>query len=205
MTITSKSLSVNDAIESRRSIRQYRQEPIPRADIDEILRLMRLAPSAYNIQPWRFIVVTDLKLKKQLKEAAYGQAQVGNAPAVIVVTSDMEDVLANLEEIIPNSMDDAKAEAYQKRLQKTFEAMGVEGRARYGATQTYIALGFLLIAAKSFGYDTSAMLGFDPAKVRALLDLPEYVQLPALVALGRGTEAGYPRHRHSLERIVTYR
>lgn len=205
MAITSRTLSVKDAIESRRSIRQYRQEPVPKGDLDEILRLTGLAPSAYNIQSWRFIIVTDKKFKEQLKEAAYGQTQVGNAPAVIVVTSDMEDVLANLEEIIPNSMDDSKAEGYQKRLQRTFEAMGVEGRARYGATQTYIALGFLLIAAKSMGYDTSAMLGFDPDKVRTLLDLPEHVQIPALVAIGHGTEAGNPRHRHALERIVTYR
>ena len=58
--------SVSEAIQNRRSIRQYVQEPIPRADLEEILRLTSLAPSAWNVQPWRFIVVTHPDKKSKL-------------------------------------------------------------------------------------------------------------------------------------------
>jgi len=74
-------LTVAEAAESRRSIRRYEPEPIPREDLEEILRLTGLAPSAFNAQPWRWIVVETPELKARLQDAANGQAQVGNAPA----------------------------------------------------------------------------------------------------------------------------
>ncbi len=98
-------------------------------------------------------------------------------------------------------MDDGKTEAYQKRLRRTFEAMGVEGRARYGAAQTYIALGFLLIAAKSLGYDTSAILASILQKSAHCSTCRSTCRFLRWLPLG--AEAGYPRHRHALERIVT--
>ena len=67
-------LTVPDAIASRRSIRKFVQEPLPEADLREIIRLAGLAPSAWNVQPWRFAVVQDPELKARLREAAYGQA-----------------------------------------------------------------------------------------------------------------------------------
>ncbi|BCU81298.1 nitroreductase [Polycladomyces abyssicola] len=198
-------LSVKEAIESRRSIREYEQKPIPRADLQEILWLAHLAPSAWNVQPWRLIVVTDPELKSQLQEAAYGQKQVGSAPAVIVVTSDMEDVLQHPREFAHPNMPPEAVDRLEKTILDTFGSQSVEQRGAWGAAQTYIFLGFLLIAAKGMGYDTSPMLGFDPVKVRRLLNLADHVQIPALVAIGKGAEPGYPHHRHSLDRIVTYR
>ena len=74
-----------------------------------------------------------------------------------------------------------------------------------GASQGYIALGFLLLAAESLGYQTSAMMGFTEAEVKAVLGLPAHVRVLALVALGRGVEEGLPHHRHPLERILRLR
>ena len=93
-------LSVREAIESRRSIRKFVQEPISKEEIQQILELVRLTPSAWNIQPWRFHVVTDYSLKEKLKEAAYGQKQVTSAPAVILIASDMENAMEHLPETI---------------------------------------------------------------------------------------------------------
>ena len=65
-------------------------------------------------------------------------------------------------------------------------------REAWGNAQANIFLGFLLLAAKSLGYDTSPMLGFDPEAVKALLGLPPHVRVPALVAIGKGAESGFP-------------
>ena len=83
-------------------------------------------------------------------------------------------------------------------------SQSVEQRGQWAVAQTYISLGFLLLAAQEKGYDTSAMLGFDPEKVKALFQLPDHVRIAALVALGKGTEPGRPHHRHSLDRIATF-
>jgi nitroreductase len=201
---TPETLSVKEAIETRRSIREYVQEPIPKEDIDEILRLTSLAPSGSNIQPWRFIVVTDPELKAQLKAVSYNQRQVGGAPALIIVTSDMEDVLLHLDETVHPAMSQERKEQGVKGLQHTFGSMSVEERGRSGLTQANIAFGFLLVAATGLGYATSPMLGFEQDKVRQLLGLGEHVQFAGMVALGKAAEEGFPTHRHPLERIVTY-
>ena len=104
---TPKVLDIKEAIETRRSIRKYVQEPMNQDDLHEILRLASLAPSAWNAQTWRFAVVQDAAIKQQLQDAAYGQGQVTNAPAVIVVYSDMEDTLATVEETAHPGMGEA--------------------------------------------------------------------------------------------------
>ena len=196
-------LTVQEAAETRRSIRRYEPEPVPREDLDEILRLTGLAPSAFNVQPWRFAVVESDEVKRPLQAAANGQRQVGDAPAVIVLYSDMTDALATLAETVHPGYGDGRAAAAD-RTAALFAATSPDARAQWGLEQTYIALGFLLLVARSFGYDTSAMLGFDPAKVKAVLDLPADARIAAIVAVGRRAEDGFPHHRHEVERVVRY-
>lgn len=197
-------LSTPDAISSRRSIRRFVQEPLDQHDLREIIRLAGLAPSAWNVQPWRFAVVQDPAFKARLREAAYGQAQVTNAPAVIAVYSDMEDVLATAEETAHPGLGSEGRGAQRKTFERVFGAQTVEARGQWGLAQANIAFGFLLVAARGLGYDTSPMLGFDPLKVRELLGLPEHVQFAGLVALGRRAEEGYAHHRHEVDRVATF-
>ena len=55
--IAAEVLTVTEADEARRSIRKYDPAPIPRAHLEEILRVTSLAPSPWNLQPWRFVIV----------------------------------------------------------------------------------------------------------------------------------------------------
>ncbi|HWI64702.1 MAG TPA: nitroreductase family protein [Symbiobacteriaceae bacterium] len=202
MSTMHKTLPVAEAIESRRSIRKYSNEPVPPEDLDEILRLTSLAPSAWNLQPWRIHVVTSSKLKQQLQEAAYGQSQVTAAPVVFVLVSDMEDTLAHSEEIIHPGASAVQRQRQLETIKNTFGPMSVEERGYWGLAQANIALGFLLLAAQGLGYATVPMLGFDPAKVKQLLGVPEHVKIAAMVPMGDADERGHSHHRHKLERIV---
>lgn len=206
MTIQSVNhiFSVKDAIESRHSIRKFVQEPIPKEHLDDIFSLVRLSPSAWNIQPWRFHVVTDTQLKEQLQEAAYGQQQVTSAPAVILVSSDMEDVLANLPDTVHPGLPPERKEEEVANLASLFGAMGVEERGQWGLTQANIALGILLISVQGFGYASVPMLGFDQEKVKEILGLPEHVKFAAMVPIGLADAEGYPHHRHELDKIVSF-
>jgi nitroreductase len=83
-------LTVMDVIRRRRSIRKYRPSEIPREHLLEILEAGRLAPSAGNRQPWRFIVVRDPDQRRRLAEAARGQMFIADAAAVLVAIADPE-------------------------------------------------------------------------------------------------------------------
>lgn len=200
----SASMTVTAAAEARRSIRSYAPTPIPAADLDEILRVAGLAPSAWNLQPWRVTVVTDPELKHQLQTAAYGQKQVGNAPAVLVIHSDMADTLAQMEDTVHPGMA-ATADTHCASVRQTFSGMSEADREAWGAAQTYLFVGVLLLKAQEAGYATSPMLGFKPDEVKSLLGLPAHVRIPALVAIGTAAEAGFPHFRHPLSRFVTRR
>ncbi|ULH16162.1 nitroreductase family protein [Deinococcus sp. KNUC1210] len=201
---TTKALTVQEAIETRRSIRKFVQEPMDQNDLREILELAGLAPSAWNAQTWRFAVVQTPEVKAKLQEAAYGQPQIGNAPAVIVVYSDMEDTLANVEETAHPGMGDAGRTGQRTTFDNAFGAQPVAQRGAWGLTQANIAFGFLMLAARGKGYDTVPMLGFQPDKVRELLGLPEHVQFAGLLPIGKRAEEGFPHHRHNIDRVTKF-
>ena len=197
-------LTVDEAAKRRRSIRKFLNEPVPREEIDEILRVTGLAPSSYNTQPWRFVVVADPEVKRKLAEAAYNQRQVLSAPAVIVLYTDMADALAAVDEIIPPGMDADGRTRLRSLILSSYSSLNEADRETAGAGQGYIALGYLMLVAEAHGYQTSPMLGFEPDAVKKLLGLPAHVRIPALVAIGKGAEEGFPHHRHPLSRITRY-
>jgi nitroreductase len=199
-----QTLTVTDAAEARRSIRVYESTPIPREHLTEILRVAGLAPSPWNLQPWRFVVVEDADTKRQLQDAAYGQKQVGGAPAVIVLYSDMTDAINTVEETVHPGMAGPSGDKAAADIRANFAAFSDADKAAWGYAESNIALGFLLLAAQSLGYSTSPMLGFSPEKVKALLALPADARIPALIAIGVGAEAGFPHHRHPIGRIARF-
>lgn len=199
-----QTMTVTDAAEARRSIRTYEQTPIPREHLNEILRVTGLAPSPWNLQPWRFVIVEDATTKSRLQDAAFGQKQVGGAPAVIVMYSDMTDAIDTVEETVHPGMAGPAGDKAAADIRATFAAYTEADKAAWGFAEANIALGYLLLTAQSLGYSTSPMLGFSPEKVKALLGLPADARIPALIAIGIGTEPGFPHHRHPLERIARF-
>ena len=193
------------AADGRRSVRQFDSTPISDDDLVELLRLAGRAPSAYNAQPWRFVVVRDDALKAKLAEAAFGQQQVLRAPATIVMYSDMSDALERMPEAMHPDMPIEKRDAGVASFRASFAQKSSAEREAWGAEQSNIALGYLLLLAESFGFGTSPMLGFDPAKVKSLLGLPEHVRIPALVAIGHPAEEGFRPHRLPIDTLVELR
>lgn len=81
-------MQVLEIIAKRRSIRKYKPEPVREEDLLKMLDAARLAPSAGNRQPWYFVVVKDLDIKKRIAEAASRQMFIADAGAIIVAVSD---------------------------------------------------------------------------------------------------------------------
>ena len=81
-------MEIFETIKNRRSIRAYKKQDLPRGTVEKLLDAARWAPSAGNVQPWEFVVTASSDLKRSLSLAAYGQRDVEEASAVIVVCAD---------------------------------------------------------------------------------------------------------------------
>lgn len=194
-----------NAAESRRSIRKYESTAVPRDEILDLLRLAARAPSAFNVQPWRFVVVTDPDLKQKLAAAAYNQQQVINAPATIVMYSDMESALERMPESMHPGLPQAQRDSGVASFRARFASQSVAEREGWGLGQANIALGYLLLLAEAKGLATSPMLGFEPEKVQEVLGLPAHVRIPALIAIGYPAEEGFAPHRLLIDSLVDFR
>lgn len=198
-------LSAADAAITRRSVRAYLDTPVTDLDLQALLELTGRAPSAFNLQPWRFIVVRDQAVKSDLQQAAFGQQQIGAAPVVIAIYADMDDTMANLGDVVHPDLTPEQRASTMAMLEKTFGSMTPEARANWANGQANIALGYLLLIARSEGFDTSPMLGFQPDRVKAILDIPASATITALIALGLGADDGFRSHRHAVTRMARFR
>ncbi|AKB80752.1 Nitroreductase family protein [Methanosarcina barkeri 3] len=99
-------MGIFDTIKDRRSIRTYKSERIPQEKLEKLLEAARLAPSAANRQNWKFIVVENEQVKKQLVTACNNQAFVGTASHIIAGIGDLSqkwhqvDLAIALEHIV---------------------------------------------------------------------------------------------------------
>lgn len=198
-------LSAAEAAIARRSVRSYTDQPVTDEEVRDLLELTGRAPSAFNLQPWRFIVVRDQQVKDDLRAAAFGQKQVSDAPVVIAMYADMEDTMAHLDEVVHPGLDAEKRESTLAMLRNTFGGMTPEARGVWANAQANIALGYLLLIARSEGFATSPMLGFNADTVKQLLGIPAHATVTSLVAIGRGADEGFESHRHTVERVAIFR
>src|SRR5659263_694802 len=83
-------MDVFEAIEARRSVRKYKKKRVPDELLDKVLEAARIAPSTSNTQSWKFKVVTDPATRKRIRDVAYGQRFVEEAPVVIACCLDFE-------------------------------------------------------------------------------------------------------------------
>jgi len=180
-------MDVIEAIEARRSIKRFDpHHRMTRAEQDELLRLARLSPTAFNLQHGRFVVVHDPELRRLLRDASYGQAQVTDASLLVVVCADMgawrkhaARCWAHVPEPARRGLVEAIERFYvdQPQLQRD-EAM----RSCSLAAQT------LMLAGQGLGYDSCPMDGFRVDDVARLINLPDDHLISMFVALGKALE-----------------
>lgn len=188
---------LSQAIQERRATPSFEDVPIHNPDLEKIIRAGLQAPSGYNLQPWRFVVVRDTEQKKKLRAAAFGQPKVEQASAVVVACGDplgWKD--GDLEEMLRISAQHGFNDpSEQEKIRKTVtgflggpasKTAGIEPTFDLWANrQTMIAFTTMMWAAEALGYDTAPMEGFMEDQVKALLKIPERVRVVALLAIGR--------------------
>jgi len=181
-----------DAINQRRSVKSFdKNHKMAKSEIDKLLELAVLSPTSYNIQNWRFVTITDQAIKDKLSELSHGQQQVSDASLVIILCADLnswdkkpERYWANMPQESRNALVKSLRNSYSGKLQQQRdEAMRSCGM----AAQT------IMIAAKSMGYDTCPMKGFDYDAVGNMINLPTDHIISMMVVVGKKTKDAPPR------------
>ena len=180
--------SLAQAIRDRRATPSFDGEPIPASDLRQILDAGLHAPSGYNMQPWRFIVVQHPEQKKRLRAASYNQAKVEEASAVIVACGDRDGWRKDLDEMLRLGRLGGMPESYAAQAESSVPAYlsGMTHEQMTGWLNKMVMLAFtsMMLMAEVMGYDTAPMEGFEQQKVCETLKLPMSYWVVALLAVG---------------------
>ncbi|MDY0355464.1 MAG: nitroreductase family protein [Sedimentisphaerales bacterium] len=165
-------MDVSEAIRRRYSCRNYEDKPLEKEKLEAILEAARQAPSAKNLQDWRFVVVTDKATRKKLAAAANDQTFIENAGAIVIACTVSEHVMRCGQAI--------------------------------GPIDVSIAIEHMCLQATELGLATCWIGSFYPDKVRAVVGIPESIEIIELLALGYPADCPKEHRREPIESIVCF-
>lgn len=181
-----------EAIAQRRAVKHY--DPSHRMSDAEIERLFTAAvqsPTSFNMQNWRFVLVRDPALRKEIRAAAHDQAQVTDASILIVMTADLKAWAKDPARYWRNAPK-AVQEILVPWMKPFYE--GREWQQRDEAMRSIgIAAQTLMLGAKAMGYDSCPMIGFDADKVGGLIRLPKDHVVGMMITIGKATQPAWPK------------
>ncbi len=199
-------MDVREAIRKRRSIRKFKPDPIPEEKIRLLLESARLAPSGTNIQPWRFIVVKDNDTKKKLQEAAHNQRHIKRAPVIIVCCADLKafkEFPDRVDELIESgALPERTREVFIPYLKKGMDTVTKDALMVAAAANVAIAVEHIVLQAVEIGLGTCWVRWYEDNKIKEILDIPEHVEVMALLPVGVPDEAPSQRPRLELDQLV---
>ena len=156
-------MALLDLLKHRKSVRHFLDRPVEREKIMTCLEAVRLAPSACNSQPWKFIVVDDRQLKNKLCDAAFSSIYFINAfckmaPVIVVVISERSKFLAQIG--------------------------GMFRGTKYYLIDIGIAIEHFVLQAEDLGLGTCWVGWFNEGAVKSILNIPQHKKIDILIALG---------------------
>src|SRR3989454_11133313 len=160
-------MEVLEAIKSGKSVSKFKPTPVPEQKIQAVFNAARLAPSAENLQPWKFIVVRDEDVKKQVVAACTNAKRLADAPLIVVACARLDEAVAT-----------------------------VGGYMNSYPGGVGMALAHLSLAATSEGLGTSWVFAFNEEKVRAALRIPQDAKVGGVSPLGFPGGCLPPEGRH---------
>ena len=179
------------AIAERRSIKHYDPNHIiPTAIVNRLMESALLSPTSFNMQNWRFVIVSNSKTKQAIRKAAWNQAQCSEASIVILLCADLDAhkdpqrYWVNAPKETSNALVPMITSFYQNKPQlQNDEAMRSIG----------IAAQTLMLGAKAMGYDSCPMIGFDRNKVGEIINLPKNHLIGMMLTIGKAIKPANKR------------
>jgi nitroreductase len=197
---------ITEVILDRRATIHFKEdEEVPEDVLRAILLLGAQAPSGYNLQPWRFIVVRDAENRKRLQQVAFNQPKVAEAPVVIICLGETRKWKEQADEVFEEGArrGAGNPETWKQARDGAVGFVSSFAPPVWVNRHTMIAATTMMLVAEAYGYDTAPMEGFDAAGIRAEFNVPEETEVVCLLAIGRAAEPDKVyTGRFELSRIV---
>ena len=196
-------MNVIEAIYKRRAVKHFDpRHKITPAEERQLLEATVQAPTSFNIQHWRFVILRDPDLRERIrKEYGNDQAQMTDASLLVLFTADVKGWQKSPERYWTNAPREVSD------LLVGWMGPFHEGRDWLQRDEAQRSIGLamqtLMLAAQELGYQSCPMIGFDGEKVAELVNLPEDHVMGPMVAIGKGTEDPWPKPwQLSLDELV---
>lgn len=198
-------MQFSDIVMQRYAVKKFDERKIPEEKIGELLELVRFAPSALNLQPWKIKVVADKKQKELLKPAAFGQEQITTCSHLLVFCADpdYDSLIRKLGTLLETNGVPAEMREMVIGMARQFAGkMTPEQQLAWSQAQTYLALGNALNGAKALGFDSCPMGGFDPKEFSRILRIPPPLVPVMLCPVGYAADRPMKKIRFAREDIL---
>ena len=189
-------LCVPDAIRARRTTKKFKPDPIPEATLKELIALTLAAPSSFNLQQWRIILIDDPAQKAALAKASWNQAQVATAPVTFVFAASLRGWEKTLDHTIKTACElgawtDKTANYFRGSIPGFQDGLGEKQR-EYAIKDAIIAATHCALAAESLGLNSCFMNGWQEDAVKEIIGAKENpdIAIALLLPVGYG-EASY--------------
>jgi nitroreductase len=180
------------AIQARRSIKKFDPDYVMSPqDVDQLLESVILSPTAFNIQNWRFVAISEQGVQQQFKEIGWNQAQFTDCSLLVVICGDR------------NAYNQEPERYWRNAPQPVREAMVPMIKGFYGANEPVrrdenlrsggMAAQTLMVAAKAMGLDSCPMTGFDFGAAAKIINLPDEHDIVMAVTVGKALEEARER------------
>lgn len=198
-------------IKDRRSATNFLEDQsITKEELNEIFELVKLAPSAFNLQHTKYITIIDPEMKEKVKTAAYGQYKVSSASAVMIVLGDKK-AFQHAAEIYEGltMLGIVNKQEYDHMVEDTtsfYEVKGEEFQRDEAIRNASLSAMMFMLAAKDKGWDTCPMIGFDQEEVKRLLEIDDQHEVALMITIGKEkVESRRPRgYRKPVNEFVTF-
>jgi nitroreductase/dihydropteridine reductase len=197
-------MEFKDLVMHRYATKKFDGRKIDQARVDQLLEMIRFSPSALNIQPWKIKIVTDQKIKEQLKPASWDQEQITTCSHLLVfcANSDIAGLINKLETEMKKAAVPPEGIRMIMQLAGGLLATMDPGQQLVWAQHhVFLALGNALNGAKSLGFDSCPMGGFDPKEYARILALPPTLVPTMLCPIGFAADKPMPKMRFRKEDI----
>ncbi|MCM2325204.1 MAG: NAD(P)H-dependent oxidoreductase [Candidatus Woesearchaeota archaeon] len=197
-------MEFKDIVMKRYAAKKFDGKAVPQKKIDELLELIRFAPSSFNLQTWKVKIVTDKVTKEKLKAAAWNQEQITTCSHLLVFCANT-DVLGNIDHLektmLGNGATHEQIKGYVNMMRGFEEGMSAERKLTWAQKQCYIALGNAMNGATSLGLDSCPMEGFSPEQFAQILDLPKGLVPTVICPIGYAADSPMPKLRFKKEEL----
>jgi nitroreductase len=197
-------MEFKNILEERFATKNFDGKKIDEDKIEQIMEMIRLSPSALNLQPWKIKIIADEDLKEKLSPASMGQPQIKSCSHLLVFCAN-SDLKGNADRLISDlkasGIPEENIQFLESVLNNFLSMFHGEAGIHEAQHNTFIPAITAIYAAKSLGIDSCPMQGFDPAAYSEILELPDNLVPSIIVPLGYAADKPMPKVRFPKEEI----